>query len=242
MDGLYLVGSGAMGLSYAFDCHVYAVDCGNTLIMIDSGAGESPELILSNMEKDGLDPRRVSALLLTHSHLDHAGGAAFFRASLGCRVYVANEEKEILEKGTEESTGLMAAKRSGLYSPDYPVRHCIADVVLYGGERLLLGNLQYIVYLICSHSTGSMCYLVEIPGVGRALFTGDVVFSDGLISVLNIEGSSLTGYRRNLVALSGLAVDALMPGHGLFTTSGGQRHIDIAIESLGLLRPPRNIY
>jgi hypothetical protein len=61
-----------------------------------------------------------------------------------------------------------------------------------------------------------------------------------VISVLNMDGSELSAYRRNLPRLSGLRVDALLPGHGLFCLEGGQRHIDLAVESLRLLKTPRN--
>jgi hydroxyacylglutathione hydrolase len=238
---LSLAGSGAFGLSQSFDCHVYVVDCGNCLIMIDAGAGESPRDIAANMEKDGLGARHVEALLLTHSHLDHSGGAAFIRSTFGCRVHVAAAEKEMLEKGTEETTGLSAAKLTGLYSPGYPVRHCAADVVLEGGEELRFGDLTFSVIAVPGHSPGSLCYCATIPGIGRTLFTGDVVSTGGVISVLNMDGSSLAAYRRCLPRLGRLGIDALMPGHGLFAVRGGQGHIDAAIESLRLLRAPRNM-
>jgi glyoxylase-like metal-dependent hydrolase (beta-lactamase superfamily II) len=240
-DCLYIVGSGSIGLSQAFDCHVFVVDCGKGVcVMVDSGAGEDPGQILKNMAKDGLDPHSISAILHTHSHLDHTGASAYFRKSMGCKVYIAAMERELLERGTAETTGLLRAQSIGLYSPTYPVRNCIADVALNGGETLSFGDVLIEVHAVPSHSPGSLCFFVQLPGNGRTLFTGDVVFADGVLSVLNMEGSSLAAYRKNLPSLSGLAVDSLMPGHGLFVVSGGQRHIDMAIDSLRLLRAPRN--
>jgi hypothetical protein len=40
----------------------------------------------------------------------------------------------------------------------------------------------------------------------------------------------MDGYRADLHKLTGLAVDGLFPGHGLFTLCGGQRHLDCAVE------------
>jgi hypothetical protein len=73
------------------------------------------------------------------------------------------------------------------------------------------------------------------------LFSGDVVFARDAIGVLNMKGWELGSYRKNLPALSGFAIGALRPGRGVFTISDGPRQIDLAIESLRLLRTPRNI-
>jgi hydroxyacylglutathione hydrolase len=213
-DHLYLVGSGAMGLSHAFDCHVYVLDCGSELIMIDSGAGENPERILANMAKDGLKSQKLAAILHTHCHADHTGGSSFFRSRTGCKVLLAREEKEILESGTAESAGLDIAIRSGFYSPKYRLKHCPVDVGLEGAGTLEFGGWRIEVHPIPSHSPGCICYLAELPEGMRTLFSGDVVFAEGVISLLNMDGSELSAYRRNLPRLSGLGVDALMPGHG----------------------------
>lgn len=240
-DHLYLVGSGAMGLSHSFDCHVYVLDCGDRLVMIDSGAGESPERLLANMEKDGLDPRKLAAILHTHCHADHTGGSTFFKDRTGAAIYLSRKEKAVLESGTAESAGLDVAIRTGIYSPGYRLKNCAVDVALEGGEVLGFGGWRIEAHLVPSHSPGSICYRVELPGGKRGLFSGDVVFLDGVISVLNMEGSELSAYRRNLPRLSGLGIDVLLPGHGLFCLEGGQRHIDLAVESLRLLKTPRNL-
>jgi glyoxylase-like metal-dependent hydrolase (beta-lactamase superfamily II) len=240
-DHLYLAGSGAMGLSHAFDCHVYVLDCGGDLVMIDSGAGESPERILTNMAEDGLDYRNLKAILLTHCHADHSGGSAFLKGKTGAIIYLSEEEKGILESGTAESVGLDIAIRAGIYSPEYQLKNCAVDIALGDTEALEFGGWRIEPYKVPSHSPGSICYLVELPDGRRTLFSGDVVFIDGVISVLNIEGSELSGYRKNLPRLSDLGIDALMPGHGLFCLEGGQRHIDLAIESLRLLKTPKNL-
>ena len=67
---------------------------------------------------------------------------------------------------------------------------------------------------------------------GRALFAGDIVFAAGIIGLINYPGSDLTRYRDNIGRLGGLGIDALLPGHLLFTLGNGQRHIDLAIERL----------
>ena len=79
------------------------------------------------------------------------------------------------------------------------------------------------------HSPDAFCYLTRSLG-SPWLFCGDVVFYGGVLGVINAEGSGMEGYRANLCKLSGLNVEGLFPGHGLFTLRGGQRHLDYAIE------------
>src|SRR5262245_46504204 len=88
---VYVVGGGvtnAFGLSEDPDCHVYLIDGGDELALIDCGMadGDSLERILSNVRNDGLDPARITKIIVTHYHIDHAGGAADFRDRLGVDV------------------------------------------------------------------------------------------------------------------------------------------------------------
>ena len=80
---------------------------------------------------------------------------------------------------------------------------------------------------------------MELPE-GKILFSGDTVFSDGQILVLNYNDSELSDYRKYINRLSGLDIDILLPGHGIFLLSEGQKHLNIAIESLKSILVPKN--
>ena len=60
-EGIHLVGSGSLGfdLTDNFDCHVYLLDGGDELALVDTGAGLGAEAILDNVRRDGLDPARI---------------------------------------------------------------------------------------------------------------------------------------------------------------------------------------
>jgi len=91
------------------------------------------------------------------------------------------------------------------------------------------------------HSRGAIAYLVEGRD-GRYLFSGDIVFSDGRISLLNCRGSSLADYREHIGRLARLRADALFPGHGAFCLHGGQAHLDRAVTALHTsIYPPPNL-
>lgn len=229
--GIFMIGSGQIGLSNPMDCHVYLIDTGGGLALIDAGVGIETEGLLENIRKDGFDPNDLRWLLVTHCHADHAGGSWWIRREVGCEVIAPKIEDAILERGTDRELGLDIAKRSAIYPEDYVFHHCKVDRSVEDGEGLRLGGIQVFIIQVSGHSWGSACYLLESEG-WRALFSSDVVFYGGTIGLGNWPGSSLDGYRRDIGKLANLGVKALFPGHFLWTLRDGQRHLDIAVTNL----------
>ena len=228
---VYMVGSGQIRLSSPFDCHVYLIDCGEELTLIDAGAGLSPELIFDNIRAEGFDRDRISQVLLTHCHADHAGGCRNIKMLTGCGIVCTEVEGRLLEKGGDDELGLDIAKRSGLYPQDYEFRHVEPDHIINNSDTLNLGRYELFVIEVPGHSEGSACYLLDQDRY-RILFSSDIVFYGGTIGLGNWPGSSLENYRRHIGRLSNLSVDALLPGHFLWTLKGGQEHLDKAVENL----------
>jgi len=235
-----MVGGGEFGLSQKFDSNVYVVDCGEELAMIDAGAGVDVALIEENIKKEGLSPDRITKILLTHSHSDHAGGADWFHKRFASAVYISKEEAIGVESGEEGELGLEIARRSGFYSQEYRFPSTEVAVKLKHEDEFMCGVYKFKAMLVPGHSQGSVCYHTDLPE-GKVLFSGDTVFSGGKILLLNIEGSSLSDYRQNCGKLSDLGIDILLPGHGVVVLSEGQMHIDEALKKLKLLQPPPNL-
>ena len=231
-EDVYLVGSGQAGLSHDCDCHVYLLDGGEEMALIDAGVGLDTEAILRNVEEDGLDKARLNKVLITHCHSDHAAGAKELRERFGLRVIASEIEAEFMrERNDTIETGLELARNEGIYPEDYEYSYTAVDEVLEDGDTVRVGKYGLRVIIVPGHSTGATCYLLEQTG-RRTLFTGDVVFFNGNIGLLNCPGSGLDDYRENIGKLAGLGIDALLSGHFLFTVRGGQTHIDQAIENL----------
>lgn len=229
---VYLVGSGQAGLSHRCDSHVYLLDGGEETALIDAGVGLDTEAILKNVEDDGLDRRRLKEILITHSHSDHAAGARELREALGARVVASEVEAGFMRERNETiEEGLRMAKKDGIYPEDFEYQYTPVDEIARDGGTVQVGKYVLRVIVVPGHSPGAACYLLEQQD-RRTLFTGDVVFLDGVIGLLNCPGNDLKDYRENIGKLAGLAIDALLPGHFLFTLRGGQAHIDRAIENL----------
>lgn len=225
---LAMVASLQFGLSGPLDCHVYAIRGRTGVVLIDAGSGINTEQLLGNLSAE-YPSAGVAALLITHCHLDHCGGAAAIREDTRCKVIAPQLCRQALESGDEEEIGLRVARNQGVYPPEVRLRPCPVDLAVSDGDLFQADGLNFKAIHVRGHSRDAFCYLIQNDN-RYWLFSGDVVFYGGILGVINAEGSGMEGYRADLHKLSGLGVEGLFPGHGLFTLCGGQRHLDCAIE------------
>ena len=89
---------------------VYLLDAERPAI-VDSGIGTNYERVLAGLESIGVAPADLEAVLLTHVHLDHAGGAGFIADETGADVYVHESgttflsDPERIWEGTKAAVG-----------------------------------------------------------------------------------------------------------------------------------------
>ena len=242
-DGIHIVGSGQSGfmLTHKSDSHVYLVETPAGNILIDAGVGLDVDRIADTIRADGLDPTDITHVFLTHSHADHAGGAAWFREKFGAKVAVGAPEAEVLRSSDLMDWGLDIAIRDDIYPADYRFPNCEPDFALEGGETFTFGDITFETILTPGHSPGSVCYLMRDRG-RTVLFCGDVVVHGGKLMFLNCRGSVMADMRESMPKLANLGVEELYPGHGCFILTDGQEHIDIALENLSHLTPPKNAF
>jgi hydroxyacylglutathione hydrolase len=240
-DQIHLVGSGAtgFGMTDPFDCHVYLLDGGGELALVDAGAGMGAEAIVENIRRAGLDPAAVTQLLLTHGNGDHAGGTARLSALLGGQVRVSASPgvRRWLTDGDEAVVSLDVAREQGIYPADYRLEACAVDGELREGEPVTVGNLRLAVLETPGHCRGHLSFLVEAGG-RRDLLAGDAVFHGGRIHLQPIHDCDLQEQVTTLRRLRGLAVDGLFAGHGQLAVNDGQEQIERANLALDALTLP----
>lgn len=135
---------------------------------------------------------RIRWILVTHTHPDHAPGAA----------------------GLTQRTG---AERLGFASRD----GFDADRTIGHGFELRRPGLWVRAVHTPGHASNHLCYLARLPGTGGSgvrtimLFTGDHVM-DGSTVVISPPDGDMALYLASLAALGRLepAVDVIAPGHG----------------------------
>ena len=242
-EGIHLIASGRLGVSltHPADCNAYAVRCGEAgYILIDSGAGIDSAQILDVLRYDGIDAGAVRALLLTHYHLDHCGGAAALRKALGTEVWAGPMTAGVVSAGDEESISLAAAKRAGIYPGHVKLAPCPITRILDSGAAIAIGNACLTPISAPGHSRDMTCYLLQ-QQTRSMLFAGDVIFAGGRISLQDTWDCDVPLYTRSLRELAQLEFDMLFPGHGTWRLRDGRQDFHDAMSFLDRLLLPPNL-
>ena len=186
-------------------------------IVVDPG-GDVPR-ILHRIAANSLT---IEAILLTHGHLDHAGGAAELRAALptrpdGTSVPVIGPDRRdaFLLSG-------IAAQATALGIPD--MNDVAPDRYLEEGEVLELAGCRLEVRHVPGHTPG---HVVFIDATRRFGLVGDTLFkgSVGRTDFPYCDGPALlAGIGVKLMVLDDDV--AIVPGHGSTTTIGEARRVN----------------
>lgn len=230
-DRLYLVASGinGFGLSHPSDCHVYLIDGGSELALIDAGAGVDMSAMHDRLTATGLPLDRLRRCFITHAHADHAGGAAAVRETFGAALTCAPEVARILRDGDEAAASVDVGRAQGTYTPDYEFRPTAVDEEAADGQRFRVGDVTVEAIHTPGHATGSTCYLVRAAGRSD-LFTGDTLLFGGRIILQDTWDCELRPHLESLRRLADVRFEGFFPGHRTFSVSDGERHVRAALE------------
>lgn len=195
---VYMVGSSE--ISNPGDCMVYLVDCKEELTLIDAGVSADITRISQNIIEVGATPKDVSTLFITHSHMDHVGGAASFRKNYGSRIIAHELDSSALETADPELTG------AGWYNKQ--LNPCKVDTKLSGEKGMVPVGIKTFKWVHTpGHTPGSISILLNTSD-GTILFAQDVHGP-----FLPQFRSSITDWARSMKKLLTLDFDILAEGH-----------------------------
>ena len=147
----------------------YAIETSEGLVLVDSGIESDANALKSQLATLGLDWKRLCAVLLTHAHGDHCGGAEHLRTLTGAKVYAGQGDASVLRAGMPRE-----AFFSNFHVPNATCHPTTIDVELKGGESIAFGDVRFRAVATPGHTPGSVCYLMERANL-RVLFAGDVI-------------------------------------------------------------------
>ncbi|MFW2380411.1 MAG: MBL fold metallo-hydrolase [Acidimicrobiales bacterium] len=172
-----LVVPGCTQIAFGF-LNAFLVDTGgDSLVLIDTGTPVwfHRRRLLAALGENGRDPADLGDILITHQHIDHAGGAAAIVAATGARVHIHELDAPELEAGDRPrpGTGRSIFTNLAAYGSRWmKLRQVDVDHRLVDGE-LLAGSLGIEAIHTPGHTAGHTSYLW--PAHGGVLFAGDAL-------------------------------------------------------------------
>lgn len=107
--------------------NVYVIEDGNEYVLIDTGLGDYANNLPLALQKVGCSPKRVKAVILTHTHFDHVGGLSSLFQYTSPEVYVHPLEKYIGPNVIEVEDGYEKFGLKILHTPG----HTLGSLCLY---------------------------------------------------------------------------------------------------------------
>jgi hydroxyacylglutathione hydrolase len=193
----------------AFQQNCSVLWCENTkkAAVVDPGGEiERIEAAIADQEVE------VEKIMLTHGHIDHAGGAADLSEKLGVPIEGPHREDSFLIEQLHEQ-GAQFGVEGG--KPFTPTRW------LAQGDTVTVGDLTFEVRFCPGHTPG---HIIFFEPVSRIAFVGDVIFQGSIGRTDFPRGDHATLLNSIREQLWPLGHDVtFVPGHGPASTLGHER-------------------
>jgi metallo-beta-lactamase class B len=141
-DNLYFVGQ--------TEYSAWAVTTSDGIIIVDALWDYSVEdEVVGGLRKLGLDPAKIKYVLLSHGHIDHAGGARYLQDHFGAHVIASAADWDLMDR---DKGSWPKPKR---------------DMVATDGQKLTLGDTTLTLYLTPGHTLGTISTLIPVKDGGK---------------------------------------------------------------------------
>jgi glyoxylase-like metal-dependent hydrolase (beta-lactamase superfamily II) len=199
----------------ACNCSIFGDEQTREALVVDPG--DDIARILEILERHAL---KVKAIVITHAHIDHIGGAQKLKQATGAPVYM-NPADSVLQKMMD-----VQADWIGMPAPEAVE----IDSAAPDGARLVVGAAEFHVLHTPGHTPGSIS--LWIPSEHK-LVAGDTLFRDS-IGRTDLPGGDgrqiLRSIHEKLLPLDDETV--VIPGHGETTTIGREKQFNYFLQGL----------
>lgn len=114
---------------------VHLIDTGDGLLLIDSGNCGCTDMLVQAIWEAGFNPKDVKWIIHSHGHLDHIGGANFFKKMFGTKLYLGEPDARMFRERPWISAIYDAhSDLNELFVPDYEIKE--GDVLTFGNTTM----------------------------------------------------------------------------------------------------------
>lgn len=182
----------------ANNCNTYLIRTTSKNVLIDPGHAAHFDHVRAALSRLGLSTADIDLIICTHAHPDHVEAVSLFENTPALFALHAAEWRLVQEMAAHLKSSMNVDPEQ--FSPDF---------FLEEGE-LKVGEIVLDVYHTPGHSPGSVT--IHWPAE-KALFTGDLIFKDGL-GRTDLPGGNGGQIKDSIRRMSTLDAAWLLSGHG----------------------------
>ena len=177
------------------DANTYVIR-GEQTVLIDPGLGNYLGLLLKEMQEDGIAPKEVDVIAITHLHPDHCDATAALKDVSGAKVAVHSSQWEYRDMLLEAASRVL-----GIEAKKFKVDFVFEDS---------LEHTELRIQHTPGHSPESICFYAADK---KTLISGDLVFDKG-IGRTDLPFGNNEELISSINTISTLDTELLLPGHG----------------------------
>ncbi len=151
--------------------NAFIVDGDDGVVLVDTGLPKRHGAILDGLKAIGRNPEDIAAIVITHGHADHAGGAAVLKRETGAALIASETDAPVVRGDSPAAAPPML---------DFPVLRLLANLVptaegvavdhaVVGGPVPVVADLTAVP--TPGHTAGHISLFLERQG--GVLFAGD---------------------------------------------------------------------
>ena len=197
------------------NCSIFGDEQSREGLVVDPG--DDTDEILAILRRHQL---QLKAIVITHAHIDHIGGAEKLKQATGAPVYMNRNDLE-LQRMLDIQAAWLGMPEPERVEIDSPAKE---------GDRLVMGATEFHVIETPGHTQGSIS--LWLPSENKVV-AGDTLFRDS-IGRTDLPGGDGQQILRSIHGkLLVLPVETVViPGHGPSTSIGREKEFNPFLQNL----------